>query len=210
MEQLLTELNTVLDSNQINIIIEYNVIEKRYIFKLKHNEIIIGTLHATISESTIFHGITRTRENIDIEAINIIGLYIHENYQGFGLGQLLLVYGLIYIIKGNPDVKWSVLDDDSNLSDKIRNIYARFGYVSSDLTELIDNETIRLNGPEKQMDIEYFLSNKEHIIKRVIEKIKSFPSIGGKGIKKTKSKRKHQNKKTNRKRNQNNKKKQYR
>ena len=69
-----------------------------------------------------------------------------------GMGKLLLGYGVLAMSEKNKRIKYSVLDDDSDASTKIKaNIYSHFGYTPTQSTRQIGNDNVELSGGEKQV-----------------------------------------------------------
>jgi len=69
-----------------------------------------------------------------------------------GMGKLLLGYGVLAMSEKNKTLKYSVLDDDSDASTKIKaNIYSHFGYTPTQSTRQIGNDNVELSGGEKQV-----------------------------------------------------------
>jgi hypothetical protein len=69
-----------------------------------------------------------------------------------GMGKLLLGYGVLAMSEKNKKIKYSVLDDDSDASTKIKaNIYSHFGYTPTLATRQIGNDNVELSGGEKQV-----------------------------------------------------------
>ena len=68
------------------------------------------------------------------------------------MGKLLLGYGVLAMSEKNKRIKYSVLDDDSDASTKIKaNIYSHFGYTPTQSTRQIGNDNVELSGGEKQV-----------------------------------------------------------
>jgi hypothetical protein len=69
-----------------------------------------------------------------------------------GMGKLLLGYGVLAMSEKNKRLKYSVLEDDSDASTKIKaNIYSHFGYTPTQSTRQIGNDNVELSGGEKQV-----------------------------------------------------------
>lgn len=71
-----------------------------------------------------------------------------------GMGKLFLGYGVLAMSEKNKRIKYSVLDDASDSSTKIKaNIYSHFGYTPTTAAEKIKNQNneIKLGGEEKQV-----------------------------------------------------------
>jgi hypothetical protein len=68
------------------------------------------------------------------------------------MGKLLLGYGVLAMSEKNKKIKYSVLDDYSDASTKIKaNIYSHFGYTPTLSTKQIGNDNVELSGGEKQV-----------------------------------------------------------
>ena len=70
-----------------------------------------------------------------------------------GMGKLLLGYGVLAMSEKHKRIKYSVLDDDSDSSTKVKaNIYSHFGYTPTHAATKLENENeIKLGGAEKQV-----------------------------------------------------------
>jgi hypothetical protein len=94
------------------------------------------------------------------EVFSVQWLETNPNYAGQGLGQLLLIYAICYIKNIFANVKYVILDDDSNNSMIIgKNIYDSVGFgfrgvikldMASSKRSDKGNQLI-LDGPEKQL-----------------------------------------------------------
>jgi len=81
-----------------------------------------------------------------------------------GMGSLLLAYSVLDMKLDYPYVYYSTLDDDSDYSTHIvYNIYSRFGYSPVEAVVQNGENTVRLSGPEKQVEISDFLDNVQHM-----------------------------------------------
>lgn len=93
----------------------------------------------------------------DSHTCHISWLVIEEGYQGKGLGQLLLIYGMLQAKIDHADLEKFTLDDDSNQSKSMRNnIYNKVGFVG-DVSHMETSATASLFGPEKEAFFPNFL-----------------------------------------------------
>jgi ribosomal protein S18 acetylase RimI-like enzyme len=114
----------------------------------------IGQMQTVITESEIIakRYYTRSTKKQVKKVISITSLTIETEYQNQGLGMKLLLYCLQTLMKKYPDIQYSVLDDCSDNSNKIKkNIYHKLGYYFIDHTSL--QNTIHSLGPEKQLKL---------------------------------------------------------
>jgi GNAT superfamily N-acetyltransferase len=135
-----------------------------YIIRLIKGDEEVGVIIADIVELSIKEGKTRRSVVIDRPTIYIKDFYIEEDYQRKSIGQFLLLFCLIYLINLNPSIRWATLDDVSDRSEYVKNIYSSMGFDFSGHTELKSNKTVKSYGSEKQMNIKYFLENLHRII----------------------------------------------
>jgi ribosomal protein S18 acetylase RimI-like enzyme len=123
-------------------------------FVLIHNDRMIGQIQTVITESEIITAkyYTRSTQKEVKKVISITSLTIETKYQNQGLGIKLLLYCLMTLMQKYPDIQYSVLDDCSNHSNKIKtNIYHKLGYYFTDHTSLQNKNKIHSLGPEKQV-----------------------------------------------------------
>ena len=93
-----------------------------------------------------------------VQAINVRWLTSQQK----GLGSLMLAYGVLQMKHKNPKIKYSVLDDDSDQSTHItKNIYSRFGYSPVEAVTRTGENTVKLQGPEKQVLLTDFVKHVE-------------------------------------------------
>ena len=91
-------------------------------------------------------------------AINVRWLISHEK----GVGSLMLAYGVLKMkSKDEHDViEYSILDDDSKFSTrKKKNIYSKFGYTPVEAVKNMGKNTVKLQGPEKQVLLTDFVNH---------------------------------------------------
>ena len=123
-------------------------------FVLIQNDKMIGQIQTVITESEIItakYYMRSTKKEVK-KVISIISLTIETKFQKQGLGIKLLLYCLMTLMQKYPDIQYSVLDDCSDNSNKIKkNVYHKLGYYFIDHTRLQNKNTIYNLGPEKQL-----------------------------------------------------------
>ena len=103
---------------------------------------------ATVAEYTTGNHWFEPSETTTVQAINVRWLTSHQK----GLGSLMFAYGVLKMKSKDPKIKYSVLDDDSDQSLHItKNIYSRFGYSPVEAVKRTGENTVQLQGPEKQV-----------------------------------------------------------
>ncbi len=125
-------------------------------FILTRNNKMIGQVQTVITEFEIItkRYYTRSTRKQEKKVISITSITIDDAYQNKGLGIKLLLHCLKTLMRRYPEIQYSVLDDCSNNSNKIkRNIYHKLGYYFTDHTSLQNKDTIHSLGPEKQLDL---------------------------------------------------------
>jgi len=162
----------------------------------------IGVIEGGISEFTIIEN----GNSIQTNAFSITWIKINDKYKRLNLGSFLIIY-CIYLCKINfPDIKYIVLDDDTDETNQDKNIYRKLGFIYQETKEiqLENGEMSTVNtGPEMQLNINAFL-NSDWLYKltKIQNTIRNFGQFkGGKRIKKTrkykKSKKSKKSNKTN-------------
>jgi|688.fasta_scaffold238728_2 hypothetical protein len=171
----------------------------------------VATIRTHISTGDIILGKTRDTDIDQDEPVFTIGwLGTTAEYQGLGLGILLLIYALCYLKLHYPNINYSILDDDSGRNeDLIGNIYTSLGYVfqGNIALNMANSKKIILSGPERQLildnpkNVEEFLERVNKLLDKLLKK--KGGSINKKkrtkkNRKSIKSKRTKKNKKTRR------------
>ena len=93
--------------------------------------------------------VTRANSTLTKQAINIPGLFVKEDYRGKKYATLLLIFGILTVLENHPSIEYVTLDDMTNMSNSLKNIYSGLHIVNQGLTHLEDDGTISLDGPEK-------------------------------------------------------------
>ena len=118
---------------------------------------------ATVAEYTTNNHWFEPSETTTVDAINVRWLTSNQK----GLGSLMLAYGVLQMKSKNPKIKYSVLDDDSDQSTHItKNIYSRFGYSPVEAVTRNGENTVHLQGPEKQVLLTDFVKHVESMFPR--------------------------------------------
>jgi hypothetical protein len=99
-------------------------------------------------------------EHPEIPVIHILYLFVNQHFRGQKLAILLMLYGLCYLKKIYPYIKYASLDDDSDksLANDASNIYNRLGFqfkgpISQDM---YSKTQLNISGPEKILDLNFF------------------------------------------------------
>jgi len=108
----------------------------------------------------------------DKDAFTISWIGTDKGHRGEQLALFLLIYSISYCYLLLPHVKYFVLDDDSNLSNKVssiqRNIYDMVGFHYKDLISIQDMKRgviiLKLSGPDKQVGCSRFIERSLEII----------------------------------------------
>ena len=197
---------TIIEEPQINK--DSDNIPNEYIFyiKLKENtEITISSVTIDITSVQADAVSTPKRRKHDktdkeVDVFYIKTLYTMPEHQKKSLAILLLMYAISYMKTQDTftDVLYSTLDDCSDKSIYLKNLYHKLGYVPCDLTSLNDSQgsssighdgdplKLELAGPEKKVELYIFLPRAYEVIKDIKRNIQG----GGKKIKRKSYKRK--------------------
>jgi len=144
----------------------------------------VAVIRTHLSTGDIILGKTRDTDiEQDVPAFTIGWLGTNEEYQGLGLGILLLIYALCYLKLHNPHINYSILDDDSDRSQNlIGNIYTSLGYVFQDTIALDMSKAnkIIISAPDRQLMLDT-PENIQDFLKRVNKMLDTkFGKKGGK------------------------------
>jgi ribosomal protein S18 acetylase RimI-like enzyme len=156
MEERIDELEYDNGINQFILIRNNKMIGQVQIGQVQIGQAQIGQIQTVITECEIIakRYYTRSTRKQEKKVISITSITIDDAYQNQGLGIKLLFHCLKTLIKRYPEIQYSVLDDCSNNSNKIKtNIYHKLGYYFTDHTSLQTKKTIHSLGPEKQLDL---------------------------------------------------------
>lgn len=130
-----------------------------YHFELLDGKKSVGNIEIVVSQDSITQPKGRKlRSGIEIEdeVIHINWINVEKEYLGQKYGTIILIYAICSVLIYYPNIEYAKLDDDSDKSDSIRNIYSSILFVHDEHTELTGNfkKTV-LNGPEKTAYIGY-------------------------------------------------------
>jgi len=161
----------------------------------------VAIIRTHLSTGDIVIGKTRDKDiEQDVPAFTIGWLGTDKEYQGMGLGILLLIYALCYLKLNNPDVNYSILDDDSGRNESlIGNIYNSLGYVfqGNIALDIANSKKIILSGPERQLMLDTPEKVQEFLTRVNVMLDEKFGKKGGKRkIRKTRKFKRKSNKKT--------------
>ena len=181
--------------------IETKIISNTTIYFVKNNETEIGYIEltcldrdyeiATYNSNRWFGNSSLGRER----AINIAHLVSHVR----GMGKLILSYGVLKIWEQNPEVSYGILEDDSDhFMYKENNIYSALSFTPVYKAINKGQNTVELNGSEKQCLLSEFLDKAEGIIDRFGNRAGS--KRNGNGSKRNGSNRNGSNRRTRSKR----------
>jgi hypothetical protein len=166
-----------------------------YESKLTINGEQVGTMETVIDENAnVVPSAIRSTDPTEVRAILVKWIIIEDDtgLRGKGLGSILLMHELFSICKQHPDIKWAVLDDDSDQSQHLKNIYAKLGFEFCDHCSITDKGRVKSSGPEKQLNITKVDWEQKAglLLKKLEKKAKSTGSGGGTKASKTKTKTK--------------------
>ena len=136
-----------------------------YNFNIYDNNNVICNLQITNTVGNILVGKTRSRYQNKMEDHNIFKIswvYTQPNYRGNKLALLLIIYSICYLKIQYPNINYVTLDDDSDNSIYIKNIYNSVGFNFQEPIEmdLLKSNRLKISGPEKQLLIDnVFLIN---------------------------------------------------
>ena len=85
----------------------------------------------------------------DKDTCTVTSLWVDKDNRGKGLATLFFIH--------HPTIQYVTLDDDSNRSNKLRNLYTQLGFTTSGYTKLTSYNTIALSGPEKEVTLFEFI-----------------------------------------------------
>lgn len=150
MEEIMRKIeNHLLRQFHYNIVVVHNI-PYDYIIKITHNNSDVGQTNIVLENDTIFQPygrLLRSAASIETEIITITWLGVH--LKGKGIGTLLLIYALCYVLNKRPHIHYARLDDDSDRSQYIRNIYSGLMFAQDEHTKLLNKGQMSLSGPEK-------------------------------------------------------------
>ena len=168
-----------------------------YNFELLDNTKSIGNVEIVVSQDTISQPKGRKLRSgfeIEDEVIHISWINVEKEYLGKKYGTIILIYAICSILLDHPNIEYAKLDDDSDKSDNIRNIYSGILFVHDDHTELINKSKTSLRGPEKTAYIGYH-SYFDLLLKKILDIKKNVKSGKKKQKRNFKSKKNKKKKK---------------
>ncbi len=133
----------------------YKIVKEDDVFYIMDGNTKISEIILQVTDKNVLLGKTRfsyaTLVNVDV--FNVSWLNTHKKYEGQQLGTLLLIYALCNLKMTYPNVNYAVLDDDTDKSRRMRNIYNKLGFSFRDFVCLGDKGEIVMSGPEKQLEL---------------------------------------------------------
>ena len=129
-----------------------------YHFELLDGKKSVGNIEISVSQDLIIQPKgRRLRSGIEIEekVIHVNWINVEKEYLGKKYGTIILIYAICSVLLDHPNIEYAKLDDDSDRSDNIRNIYSSILFVHDEHTELIGKFKNLLQGPEKTSYIGY-------------------------------------------------------
>lgn len=164
-----------------------------YESKLTINREQVGTMETFIDENAIVvPSARRSADQTEVPAISVKWIIIKDDTElrGKGLGSILLMHELFSICEQHPDIEWAVLDDDSDQSQHLKNIYAKLGFEFCDDCSITDKGRVKSSGPEKQLNLTKVDWEQKAglLLKKLEKKAKSTGSGGGTKASKPKTK----------------------
>jgi len=127
-----------------------------YNFNIYDNTNVISNLQIINTVGNILVGKTRSSYQNKIEDSNIFKIswvYTEPNYRGHKLALLLIIYSICHLKIQYPNINYVTLDDDSDNSVYIKNIYNSVGFNFQEPIEmdLLKSKRLKISGPEKQL-----------------------------------------------------------
>ena len=134
---------------------QYRIVDKRT--GAEYAQIQLSMVEeATVAKYSTSDHWFKPSDTMTVSAINVRWLTSNQK----GLGSLMLAYGVLEMNKQFPKIEYSVLDDDSDQSThKTKNIYSRFGYSPVEAVTRVGENTVQLQGPEKQVLLTDFVTH---------------------------------------------------
>ena len=134
----------------------YKIVKEDGVFYIMDGKPKISEIIVQVTDKDVLLGKTRfsyaTLVNVDV--FNVSWLNTHKKYEGQQLGTLLLIYAVCDLKMTHPNVNHVVLDDDTDKSRRMRNIYNKLGFSFRDFVCLGDKRgEVVMSGPEKQLEL---------------------------------------------------------
>ena len=129
-----------------------------YHFELLDSKKSVGNTEISVSQDSVTQPKgRRLRSGIEIEekVIHINWINVEKEYLGKKYGTIILIYALCSILLDHPNIEYAKLDDDSDRSDNVKNIYSSILFAHDEHTELIGKFKTSLQGPEKTAYLGY-------------------------------------------------------
>ena len=127
-----------------------------YDFNIYDNTTVICNLKIIVTVGNILIGKTRSsyqNKMEDHDILKILWVFTQPNYRGKQLALLLIIYSISYLKIEYPNINYVTLDDDSDNSIYIKNIYNSLGFNFQEPVEmdLLKSKRLKISGPEKQL-----------------------------------------------------------
>lgn len=126
------------------------------LFYIYHDKTLISEIELHVTDGNVLIGKTRTSYAtlVEVPVFNVSWLSTNKQYEGQQLGSLLLMYALCDLKIHNPNVNYAILDDDTDKSRSMKNIYNKLGFSFRDFVCLGDKKgEVEMSGPEKQVEL---------------------------------------------------------
>jgi hypothetical protein len=135
-------------------------------------EIDVGSINGSIIKEQKVSGtnLLRSEQFIEVDALSISYIEINPVFQGRGFSYLLLLLFIAKIYLNYPELMYLVLDDMSDNAGSIdNNLYAKFGFVPTDVVVPDNYLKNYYSFPEKQSTFKYIYDNKNSVRKKLLE-----------------------------------------
>tara|TARA_Y100000991_G_scaffold209360_1_gene189343 strand:- start:423 stop:1028 length:606 start_codon:yes stop_codon:yes gene_type:complete len=159
INEILYEINDYITKKNLLFKKTYIKQEDLYHFELIDSKKSVGNTEISVAQDSIIQPKgRRLRSGIEIEdkVIHVNWINIEKGYLGKKYGTIILIYALCLILLDHPNIEYAKLDDESDRSDNIRNIYSSILFAHDEHTELTGKFKTLLQGPEKTAYIGYY------------------------------------------------------
>ena len=150
INEILYEINDYITKKNLLFKKKYIKQEDLYHFELIDSKKSVGNTEISVAQDSIIQPKgRRLRSGIEIEdkVIHVNWINIEKGYLGKKYGTIILIYALCLILLDHPNIEYAKLDDESDRSDNIRNIYSSILFAHDEHTELTGKFKTLLQGP---------------------------------------------------------------
>lgn len=135
-----------------------------------NSDIPIASITLVEDEQDIKRRKTRQCQTSSEESCHVVSIIVKLGHQGKGLGTLLLIYGISKFFIENSTISFITLDDESEQSQSLKNIYASLGFMYTRLIQLasdgknVEGSSGWAAGPERSGTKADFISRSLNIL----------------------------------------------